>query len=136
MTEFVAEKRETGGFVYQPQRFRGVVHLKEWMRLSDGKNYIGVFGWVTISTAEEAFGFSTGPKESTWFAMVHGDEEIEDESSFISLLGCQIRGFEKLKPTWGLDRDIFRVDKSKPTVEDPESKNTEESILEENPLFV
>ncbi len=91
------------------KKFKGIVHLKEWIKLSNGKMYNGIYGWITVLTAIEAAGFNPGDKEANWLVVVCEDESPSEDSDHITINGCQIRGFETLKYTHALDKDFAKV---------------------------
>jgi hypothetical protein len=92
------------------RKFLGIVHLKEWIKLADGKNYSGVYGWVTVLTTQEAVGFAPGDREANWLVIVHKGEEPGEGASFVVFNGCQIRGFQAVKNQWSVDKDFYTVE--------------------------
>lgn len=89
--------------------FQGIVHLKEWMKLSNGKSYAGFYGYVTVMPAVEAIGFAPSDRESNWVAFVSEKEIPQDGEDSITILGCQVRGFEVQRYTHTLDASFARV---------------------------
>lgn len=88
-------------------KFFGVVHLKEWMKFANGRNYSAISGWVRVIPAKEAVGFVPGDKEANWVAVITKNENPKAKEPTVVMLGCQIRGFEAEVTTH--DRDIYHV---------------------------
>ena len=64
----------------------GVVIAMDWIRMPDGRSYLGFRGDIHILSAEDAVGFTpTGHNSANWFARVVGPKTT------VNLMGCQVR---------------------------------------------
>lgn len=91
------------------KKFRGIVLLKEWVKLGNGKMFGGIFGFVTVMEAKDAAGFTPADKESNWVAVVTQNEVPGEDEPTLIFLGCQIRGFQTWTYSHTLDKDMFQV---------------------------
>ena len=65
---------------------QGIVITMDWVRMPDGRSYLGFQGLVHILSAEDAVGFTpTGHNSANWFARIVGPK------SAVNLMGCQVR---------------------------------------------
>lgn len=68
------------------QGFLGIVVLKDWLRWTDDKQFLGYYGKIYIYQDKELIGFAVRGQDSNWLV------RIEGEKTSINILGCQIRG--------------------------------------------
>lgn len=70
---------DTDGFV-------GIVQLKGFAMMPDGRQYMGVAGKVSVLRDEEVVGFKvSGGETANWLCRVEGP------SGSINILGCQVK---------------------------------------------
>lgn len=104
-------EREKGWGMKRDQRFdvrgfTGIVQLKGYVLMLDGKQYIGVAGKISILSDEEVAGFEArGGETANWIARVEGP------SGTVNILGCQIRMVHQLDGDLPADltREYYRV---------------------------
>lgn len=66
--------------------FTGIVQLKQFALMPDGRQYIGVVGKVSIHRDEDVVGFKVaGGETANWIARVEGP------GGTVNILGCQIK---------------------------------------------
>jgi hypothetical protein len=71
---------------FNAQDFTGIVHLKGFNMMPDGKQYIGIAGRVSVLRDEEVVGFEVrGGETANWICRIDGP------NGSINVLGCQVR---------------------------------------------
>lgn len=75
------------------KNFPGIVHLKDWLQMPDGKAYLAIAGRCSVISDEEMLGFKVGRAESNWLVRVEGGE-----GGSVNILGCQVRAVSVLPP--------------------------------------
>lgn len=71
---------------FNPKEFAGVVQLKHYAMMPDGKQYIGIAGSCSVISDEEMVGFEVkGGDTANWVMRIDGP------TSSVNVLGCQIR---------------------------------------------
>lgn len=71
---------------FDVKEFTGIVQLKNYAVMPDGRNCIGVAGKVSVLSDEEVVGFKVkGGDTTNWICRVDGP------NGSINILGCQIR---------------------------------------------
>lgn len=71
---------------FNPQEFTGIVQLKGYAVMPDGKQYIGVAGKVSVIKDEEMIGFEVrGGETANWLLRIDGP------TGSINVLGCQVK---------------------------------------------
>lgn len=91
---------------FNTEDFAGIVQFKQYALMPDGKQYIGVFGKVSILRDEEVVGFKVaGGETANWIARVTG------LGGSVNILGCQIKVVHQFNngiPD-DLSRDYYQV---------------------------
>lgn len=81
--------------------FDGIVQLKQYALMPDGKQYIGVAGKVSILRDEDVVGWKVaGGETANWIA------RIEGPGGSVNILGCQIKMVHQFDD--GLDSNLSR----------------------------
>lgn len=64
----------------------GVVMAMDWVRMPDGRAYLGFQGDIGVASAKETLGWEpTGHNSANWFCRIVG------KSTSVFLMGCQVR---------------------------------------------
>lgn len=91
---------------FDPTGFDGIVQMKHFMLMPDGKQYIGAAGKVTFVTDMEMVGFEVkGGETANWLLRVDGP------GGSLNILGCQVRAvhqYDNGVPD-ALDSSYYRV---------------------------
>lgn len=71
---------------FDTKGFTGIVQLKQYALMPDGKQYIGIAGKVSILSDQDVVGFKVaGGETANWIARVEGP------TGSVNILGCQIK---------------------------------------------
>lgn len=91
---------------FDPSGFTGVVQLKNYALMPDGRNCIAVAGKVSVLSDQEVVGFEVkGGDTANWICRVDGP------TGSVNILGCQIKlvhQFDGALPE-SLDSNYYRV---------------------------
>lgn len=70
---------------YNVTGFTGIVQLKNYAVMPDGRQYIGVAGKVSVLRDKDVLGFEVTGGEANWGCRIDG------ATGSINVLGCQIK---------------------------------------------
>lgn len=71
---------------FNTKGFTGIVQMKTYNLMPDGRQYVGVAGKVSILADADVVGFEVkGSETANWIARVQGP------TGSVNILGCQIR---------------------------------------------
>jgi hypothetical protein len=91
---------------FDATEFQGIVQLKNYAIMPDGKQYIGIAGKCSVVKDEEMIGFEVrGGETANWMMRIDGDK------GSVNVLGCQVRmvhQFDDAVPE-DLDQDYYEV---------------------------
>jgi hypothetical protein len=86
---------------FDAKNFDGIVHLKQYALMPDGKQYIGIAGKISVVSDQEMVGFEVkGGETANWVLRVDG------EGGSVNILGCQVKLVHQFDD--GLPEDITR----------------------------
>ncbi len=91
---------------FNTEGFAGIVQLKQYALIPDGRQYLGIAGDVSILRDEDIVGFKvSGGETANWIARVNG------RSGSVNILGCQIKMVHQFDAGLSdtLVRDFYRV---------------------------